>query len=116
MSAKRNSDHRSSNNKAMTTTGGTANICSTDASTEESELERRLRESEERLHIMFEQANVGIAFADFHGQLQQMNQRYCEIVGHTHDELVGQNIDMITHPDDRAVNWAYLDALLHDNA
>lgn len=116
MSAKRNSEHRSSNNKAMTTIGGTANICSTDASTEESELERRLRESEERLHIMFEQANVGIAFADFHGQLQQMNQRYCEIVGYTHDELVGQNIDMITHPDDRAVNWAYLDALLHDNA
>src|SRR5947209_16714935 len=99
MSAKRNSEHRlSSNNKAVTSTGDNANIFSTDSINEKSELERRLRESEERLYIMFEQANVGIAFADFHGQLQQMNQRYCEIVGHTYDELVGQNIDKITHP------------------
>lgn len=114
MSAKRNSEHRLPTNNHVTA-GGAANIFSQDSSSEKSELERRLRESEARFRIMFEQANVGIAFADFHGKIQQVNQRYCEIVGYPADELVGNNIDNITHPDDRVLNWAYLDALLHGN-
>src|SRR5690349_21558078 len=60
-------------------------------STASSEVEKKLRESEERYHslvAMFEQVHVGIAFARLDGQLIQVNQQYCDIVGYTREELL----------------------------
>jgi PAS domain S-box-containing protein len=61
---------------------------------------------------MFEQASVGIAFASLDGQLLQCNERYCEIVGHPREKLIGRSFADITHPDDLALNWEYLRRLL----
>ncbi len=64
------------------------------------EIEDRLRESEERFRLMFEQASVGMAFASLDGHLLQVNQRYCDISGYTREELLHRTVFSITHPDD----------------
>ncbi len=64
------------------------------------EIENKLRESEERFRLMFEQASVGMAFASLEGHLIQVNQRYCDITGCTREELLQNTVFSITHPDD----------------
>jgi two-component system sensor histidine kinase/response regulator len=73
--------------------------------------EEALRESEERFRGTFENAAVGIAHADFEGRWLRVNQKYCEIVGYSREELLQRTFQDITHPDDLATNlemWAAL--------
>jgi PAS domain S-box-containing protein len=62
--------------------------------------EAALRESEERHRVLFEQAAVGVAHTDLGGRWLMINQRLCEILGYTKDELIGRTFQTITHPDD----------------
>ena len=50
--------------------------------------EEALRESEERFRGTFENAAVGIAHKDADGRWLRVNEKYCEIVGYTRDELL----------------------------
>ena len=68
--------------------------------------EARIRESEQRFRTMFENTAVGIAHVDPNGRWLMVNKRYCEIVGHTAEELAGMTFKDITHPDDIAVDLA----------
>ncbi|WP_347985916.1 EAL domain-containing protein [Methylomonas sp. AM2-LC] len=56
--------------------------------TERLEIERRLRESEERFHSAFEQAAIGMALVSIDGRFLQVNSSICEILGYTHEELL----------------------------
>jgi PAS domain S-box-containing protein len=49
---------------------------------------------------IFEQARVGMVCADLEVRLVQANQKYCEIVGRSEQELRTLRIRDITHPDD----------------
>jgi PAS domain S-box-containing protein len=63
--------------------------------------EAELRESEAHLSAMFNQAAAGISETDLTGRFLRVNDRYCEIVGRTRDELLGGlRMQEITHPDD----------------
>jgi diguanylate cyclase (GGDEF)-like protein/PAS domain S-box-containing protein len=62
--------------------------------------EAQLRESEERLRATFNQAAVGIAHISPDGRWLRVNQKLCDIVGYTPEELLGMGFDEITHPDD----------------
>lgn len=63
--------------------------------------EEELRNSENRFRILFEHAGVGVAQLDSHtGRFLQVNQKYCEIVGYTRDELEQLDFHVITHPED----------------
>jgi PAS domain S-box-containing protein len=59
-----------------------------------------LRESEERLRAMFNQAAVGIAVASLDGHFQDMNRKFCDILGYSADELRRLTFLEITHQDD----------------
>jgi PAS domain S-box-containing protein len=59
-----------------------------------------LRESEERFRATFNQAAVGIVHIDLHGNFIRFNQKYCDITGYPHDELIIRTYQSITHPDD----------------
>ncbi len=59
-----------------------------------------LRESEERFRAIFEQAAAGIAIATPGGRFIRTNQRFCDIVGYTADEILALTFQEITHPDD----------------
>ena len=59
-----------------------------------------LQESEERFRATFEQAAVGIAHVAPDGRWLRVNQRLCEMVGYTREELLAGTFQEITHPDD----------------
>ncbi|MGG5890867.1 MHYT domain-containing protein [Falsiroseomonas sp. HC035] len=64
-----------------------------------------LAESQARFRAVVEQASTGIAQADRHGRFVLANDRYCEIVGRSREELLGGlRMQDITHPDDLTAN------------
>jgi PAS domain S-box-containing protein len=67
---------------------------------EQSRAHQALRESEGRFRGTFENAAVGIAHVDSTGRFLRVNEKYCAIVGYSHDELIQRTIRDITHPDD----------------
>lgn len=68
--------------------------------TERKQTEKSLQESEERFRAIFEQAAVGIAVAVPDGRIVDTNQKLCEILGYTKEELVQLTVYDITWPED----------------
>ena len=68
--------------------------------TERKRAEEALRESEERFRATFEQAAVGISHNSLDGRWLRVNQRLCDIVGYSREELLEKTFQDITHPDD----------------
>lgn len=66
--------------------------------------EAALRESEERFRAVAEQAEAGIVIVDADHRVSFANERYCEILGRTRDDLLGRTVQELTHPDDWAFN------------
>ncbi len=65
--------------------------------------ERSGRSSEKRFKALFEQAAVGVAQIDVTtGRFVQINQRFCEIVGRSRQEMEPLTFAAITHPQDVA--------------
>ena len=71
-----------------------------------------LRESEERLRAIFDNAPVGISDLSPGGEFVRVNPRFCQITGYTADELRSLRLADITHPDDLGANLALLRRLL----
>src|SRR3712207_293016 len=67
-----------------------------------------LRVRERQLATVFGQTMVGILHRDLNQQVLMVNQRYCDIVGRTRDELNGLPMQAFTHPDDREANAALI--------
>lgn len=79
------------------------------------ELERTLQslsDSETRFRTTFEQAAVGIAHVDTSGRWMRVNQKLCEIVGYTREELLCKTFQDITHPDDLDTDLAQMREIL----
>ena len=73
-----------------------------------------LQDSEQRFRATFHQAAVGIAQVGPAGQLLEVNQRLCDIVGYTREELLQKTLQEITHPDDLDADLAQYQLMLHD--
>ena len=71
-----------------------------------------LGESEARFRATFEQAAVGIAHVAPDGRFLRLNQRFCDIVGYSHDEMLERTFQDITHPDDLETDLEQLQRLL----
>jgi PAS domain S-box-containing protein len=63
--------------------------------------EGTLRESEERLRAIVDQANAGMARYDLDGRIQFANRTFYKMLGYNESELIGKSVHEITHPDDR---------------
>ncbi len=74
--------------------------------------EEALRESERRFRATFENAAVGIAHVAPDGAMLRVNDRLCQIVGWSAEELTTKTFQGITHPDDVAPNLALLRRVL----
>lgn len=71
----------------------------------EAELAAALRKtalSEARFRSVFEKTGVGVALVALDGRWIDVNQRLCDILGYTRDELLPLTFRQITHPDDLA--------------
>ena len=66
--------------------------------------EDALRDSEERFRGTFDNAGAGIADYDLQGRYLRVNQKLCEIVGYTREELLQKTLRDITLPDDLAAS------------
>jgi two-component system cell cycle sensor histidine kinase/response regulator CckA len=77
--------------------------------------EAALRESEARFRAIFEQATVGVAEADSEtGSYVRINQRFCDILGYSRDELMATGLDSLTHPKDLPQDLAILKGIQED--
>jgi PAS domain S-box-containing protein len=74
--------------------------------------ESALRESEKRFRATFEQAAVGVAHSSLDGRLLLMNQKLCDIVGYTPEEIVTKSYQEVTHPDDLVAELEYARRLI----
>ena len=74
--------------------------------------ERTLRESENTLRAIFEQAGVGVALTDSHTlRLQHTNRKYAELLGYAPPAIAPDNVTALTHPDDIAADLAQMERL-----
>ena len=70
--------------------------------------EFRSRRGEDSFRAVFEQAAVGVAQIETKtSRFVMVNQRYCDIVGYTVEELIGLTIQDISYPDDLPANERY---------
>lgn len=76
-----------------------------------SRLLERLARSEERFRATFENAAVGVAHVSPEGALVRVNDRLCEILGYTREELLARTSREITHPEDAEAEAALAERL-----
>jgi PAS domain S-box-containing protein len=65
-----------------------------------------LQQSEDLFRTTFELAGVGIVQTSLEGRFTRLNQRFCDIIGFTSDELLDRRFHDITHPDDLEADLA----------
>ena len=80
--------------------------------TADKKADQALRESEERFRATFEQAAVGVAHLGLDGRWQRVNERLCQMLGYSREELLGLNFLDITHPGDRDLSREFLRQML----
>ncbi|MGQ0559796.1 MAG: PAS domain S-box protein, partial [Sphingosinicella sp.] len=80
--------------------------------TEQIKAERELRASEAHLAALIDQSAAGIAETDLDGRFLRVNDRYCEMVGRSREELLGLRMQEITHPDHLPGNLEQFRALV----
>ncbi len=65
------------------------------------QMETAIEASERKFRAVYEQAPLGIALHNSKtGQFLQVNQKYCEFIGRTQEELLKIDFQTVTHPDD----------------
>ncbi|PHJ61325.1 hypothetical protein VF14_09515 [Nostoc linckia z18] len=77
-------------------------------------IEVALRESEQRFRCAFHQAAVGIAHVAINGRWLLVNQRLCDILGYTLEELQLLTFQDITYPEDLEADLKYVEDILAD--
>ena len=75
-------------------------------------VEMSLRESEARFRSTFNQAAVGMAHVSKEGNWLYVNQKLCDIVGYTKEELLTMTFQDITYPDDLDIDLGYVQKIL----
>jgi PAS domain S-box-containing protein len=75
-----------------------------------------LRESEARFRATFEVAAVGFANVTPEGHFTLVNDRLCQALGYTREELLQRTFADITHPDDLNADWQHVHELLAGRA
>jgi PAS domain S-box-containing protein len=72
--------------------------------TDRKRAEEALKDSENQLQLIFENAPIGMAITDFSKKYIKVNKAYCDIVGYTKKELLNMTYEEITYPDDKYID------------
>ncbi|MEN6451311.1 MAG: PAS domain S-box protein [Thermoguttaceae bacterium] len=76
--------------------------------------EAALRESEERFRGAFDEGPIGIVLVGADGRVQHCNQRFCEMLGFSEEEILNRGLAAISHPDDRETDRSLVPRLWRD--
>nr|WP_294781303.1 PAS domain S-box protein [uncultured Flavobacterium sp.] len=69
-----------------------------------------------QLNNVLMQANAGIAQANIDGRIVEVNERYCQMLGYSRDEILLMNLGELTHPEDLQRNKILLeDCIVNGN-
>lgn len=79
--------------------------------TQRTAIEQALRASEEKFRAAFENAAIGMALSTPTGRWIQVNSALCEILGYSKAELLDQDFQSLTHPEDREKGYFYLEMI-----
>ncbi|HEV2007407.1 MAG TPA: PAS domain S-box protein, partial [Burkholderiales bacterium] len=71
--------------------------------------------SNAQFRATFEQAAVGIAHTSIDGKYLRVNQKFCNILGYSEEELLERNFADVSHPDDRSRSAGFRAQLQSDN-
>jgi PAS domain S-box-containing protein len=71
---------------------------------ERARTERQLRKQDELHRLLFERAPGGVTLTDRDFRLVEFNHAFGQMLGYTHDELLGLSLERITQPEDLARN------------
>lgn len=72
--------------------------------TEQRKTEEALRKNEQRLQAIFNNVAMGIVEVDNEDRFIYVNERICQILGYTKEELIGKTIFEITAPEDLGIS------------
>ncbi|MEQ1774894.1 MAG: PAS domain S-box protein [Burkholderiales bacterium] len=75
--------------------------------TERKQGEEALKAGEARFRATFEQAAVGIVHTAIDGRYLQVNQKFCDMLGYSESELLGQPATDFSHPEDRELGFQF---------
>ena len=78
--------------------------------------EDEVRASEKRYRAIVENTNDALYIFDFEGNILDVNENACRMVGYTRDELVGANLSKIDSPEDTGLRPTHMKQLLKDNS
>ena len=68
-----------------------------------------LQKNEMKFKSIFDQATVGFAIVDANsGDLVQVNEKYCSMLGYSEEEINKKNLTLFTHPDDVSISLLHL--------
>ena len=76
------------------------------------EMEKALRESEEKFRKAFDQAAVGFVLSTADGRFVEANASYCAITGYSVAELRGRDVKQLVHSEDYPENALMIERLL----
>ena len=71
-----------------------------------------LRATEAQLRLTIDNAPIGMALIGLDGRWIQVNQRVCEIVGYSAEELTRRTFQDVTHPEDLEKDLSHVAALI----
>ena len=80
--------------------------------TEQMHATEELRISESRFRVTFEQAAVGIAHVSPEGRFLRINQKFCDIVDYSRDEMLNLTFQEITYSQDLNTDMELVNSLL----
>lgn len=74
------------------------------------EAEHALRESEAKYRSLVETGGAGIAIVNLDSRLTFVNDRICQMLGYSHEELLNKPINKVVYKEDMAIIEAFLNA------
>ncbi|MGZ7134461.1 MAG: PAS domain S-box protein [Methanobacterium sp.] len=80
--------------------------------TKRKQAEEALRENEEFLRAIFDNAASGIAVGNLEGHVLNSNSAFESILGYSKDELRDMSFSDFTHPDDVMIEWPLIEDVL----
>lgn len=81
--------------------------------TAQKEIEKSLRESEEKFRMMFQNAASGMVLVTPKFMFVKANAAFCNMVGYSESELIGKSFQEITFEDDKKIGLELVNELLN---